>query len=181
MTAEILEDAREHMDLATQHVLSEFATVRTGRANPAILQRISVSYYGTQTPLQQLATMSVPEPRLLVVQPYDRSAIAEIEKAIQSSDLGLNPASDGTVLRIVFPPLTEDRRKELIRVVRKMAEDGRVAVRNIRRHAKDDIEDLDISEDDIHRAEKELQQLTDAAIASIDEHLADKEQELLEV
>ena len=137
MTEEILEDASEHMDLATQHVLSEFATVRTGRANPAILQRITVSYYGTQTPLQQLATMSVPEPRLLVVQPYDRSAIADIEKAIQSSDLGLNPASDGTVLRIVFPPLTEDRRKELIRVVRKMAEDGRVAVRNIRRHAKD--------------------------------------------
>ena len=143
MTTEILQDASEHMDLATQHVLGEFATVRTGRANPAILQRITVDYYGTQTPLQQLATMSVPEPRLLVI--------------------------------------TEDRRKELIKVVKKMAEDGRVAVRNIRRHAKDEIEALEISEDDIHRAEKELQQLTDAAIASIDQHLADKEQELMEV
>ncbi len=181
MIEEILEDARQHMDLASEHVLTEFATVRTGRANPAILQRITVEYYGTQTPLQQLATMSVPEPRLLIVQPYDRSSIGEIERAIQSSDLGLNPSSDGTVLRIVFPPLTEDRRKDLIRVVRKMAEDGRISVRNIRRHSKDQIEDLEISQDDIHRAEKELQEITDTVISGIDEHLAHKEQELLEV
>jgi len=178
---EILGDARQHMDLAEQHALSEFATVRTGRANPAILQRITINYYGTQTPLQQMASMSVPEPRLLVVQPYDRTAIGEVEKAIRSSDLGLNPASDGTVLRIVFPPLTEERRRELIRLVRKMAEDGRVSVRNIRRHAKDSIEKLEISEDDIRRAERELQDLTDSSVAKIDEHLAHKEQELLEV
>jgi len=178
---EILGDARQHMDLAEQHALSEFATVRTGRANPAILQRITINYYGTQTPLQQMASMSVPEPRLLVVQPYDRTAIGEVEKAIRSSDLGLNPASDGTVLRIVFPPLTEERRRELIRLVRKMAEDGRISVRNIRRHGKDSIDKLEISEDDIRRAEKELQDLTDSFVTKIDEHLAHKEQELLEV
>jgi ribosome recycling factor len=179
----ILDDARQHMDRAEEHVLGEFATVRTGRANPAILQRITVDYYGTQTPLQQLASISVPEPRLLVVQPYDKAVIRDIEKAIQSSDLGLNPSNDGTVIRIAFPPLTEERRRELIRVVRKMAEDGRIAVRNIRRHAKDDIEGLegDVSEDDIRRAEKELQEITDSFIARIDEHLSHKEQELLEV
>jgi ribosome recycling factor len=142
-----------------------------------------VDYYGTPTPLQQLASFSVPEPRLLVVSPYDKASIGNIEKAISASGLGLNPSSDGNVLRLAFPPLTEERRKELIRVVRNMAEDGRVAVRNVRRHIKDDIEDLEgeISEDDIRRAEKELQEVTDGHTARIDELLEHKEQELLEV
>lgn len=183
MIEEFLDEATSHMEVAAEHVLGEFATVRTGRANPGILHRISVDYFGTQTPLQQLASMSVPEPRLLIVKPYDKSSIGEIEKAVRSADLGLNPASDGVVLRIAFPPLTEERRRELIRVVRKMAEDGRVAARNIRRHTKDDIEELsgEISEDDIRRAEKELQEITDAHVAKIDEYLERKEQELLEV
>lgn len=183
MIAELLADAEEKMAKAVEHVADEFATVRTGRANPAILHRVTVDYYGTQTPLQQLASFSVPEPRLLVVQPYDRNVIGEIERAIQASELGLNPSNDGNLIRLVFPPLTEERRKELIRVVRQMAEEGRVAVRNIRRHTKDDIESLEgeISEDQIYRSEKELQDLTDRHVAKIDELLEHKEQELLEV
>ncbi len=183
MISDLLADAEQKMDQAIQHAQSEFATVRTGRANPAILHRVTVDYYGAPTPLQQLASFAVPEPRLLVVSPYDKGAIAAIEKAIRASDLGLNPSNDGTVLRLAFPPLTEERRKELIRLVRQMSEDARVAVRNIRRHVKDDIESLEgeISEDDIHRAEKDLQQVTDRHIARIDEMMEHKEQELLEV
>lgn len=183
MIEEFLADAEQRMDQAIEHVQGEFATVRTGRANPSILHRVMVDYYGSPTPLQQLASFSVPEPRLLIVSPYDKSSIGEIEKAIRSSDLGLNPASDGNVLRLVFPPLTEERRRELIRLVRQMAEDGRVSIRNVRRHTKDDIESLagEISEDDIHRAEKQLQEVTDRHTARIDELLAHKEQELLEV
>jgi ribosome recycling factor len=178
---EQLDDARVKMDQAVTHTVSEFGTVRTGRANPGLLSRITVDYYGAQTSLQQLASFSVPEPRMLVVQPYDKSAIPAIERSIQAAGLGLNPSNDGIVIRLAFPSLTEERRRELIKVVHRLAEDGRVAIRNVRRHAKDAIESEDVSEDDIHRAEKELQDLTNTHIASIDEALARKEEELLEV
>lgn len=181
MIEQQIDDANAKMDQAVTHAVGEFATVRTGRANPALLSRITVDYYGTQTPLQQLASFSVPEARLLVVQPYDKSAMAAIERAIQEADLGLNPSNDGNVIRLAFPTLTEERRKELIKVVHRLAEDGKVAVRNIRRHAKDAIEAEDVSEDLIRRAEKELQDLTDTHVAAIDEALAKKEDELLEV
>ncbi len=177
----LLEEAEHKMDQAVVHANHEFATIRTGRANPDLLQRVMVDYYGTQTPLIQIAGVSVPEARLLVVQPYDPSAIEAIERAIQESNLGLNPSNDGTVIRLAFPTLTEDRRKELIKVVRGLAEDGRVAIRNVRRHSKDQIESEDVSEDDIHRAEKTLQEMTDRHVGKLDELLEAKEQELLEV
>jgi ribosome recycling factor len=180
---ELLAEAQTKMDQAIEHTVGEFGSVRTGRANPGLLQRISVDYYGTQTPLQQIAGFSVPEARLLVVQPYDKSSITAIEKAIMKADLGLNPSNDGNIIRLVFPQLTEERRKELIRLVRHLAEEGRVAIRNVRRHIKDDIESLegDVSEDDVRRAEKTLQDMTDTHIGKIDELLQKKEEELLEV
>ncbi|MFC2153505.1 ribosome recycling factor [Actinomycetota bacterium] len=181
MINEQLDEANAKMDQAVNHAIQEFSTVRTGRANPALLNRVQVDYYGTMTPLQQLANFSVPEARLLVIQPYDKSAMVAIERAIQESDLGLNPSNDGNVMRLAFPALTEDRRRDLIKVVHRLAEDGRVAVRNVRRHAKDAIEAEDVSEDDVHRAERELQELTDRHIAAIDEALQRKEDELLEV
>lgn len=183
MIDELLAEAQTKMDQAISHTVDEFTTIRTGRANPGLLHRITVDYYGTQTPLQQLAGFSVPEPRMLLVTPYDKSSLQAIEKAIQSADLGLNPSNDGSIIRLAFPQLTEERRKELIRLVRHMAEDGRVAIRNVRRHTKDDIEALegDVSEDDVHRAEKTLQDLTDIHIQKIDDLLANKETELLEV
>lgn len=181
MIDESLSEATAKMDQAVEHTAQEFGSVRTGRANPSLLNRITVDYYGVQTPLQQIAGLAVPEARMLVVSPYDKSAMPAIEKAIQESDLGLNPSNDGNVIRLAFPALTEERRKELIRVVRQLAEDGRVAVRNVRRHSKDAIEAEDVSEDDIHRAEKELQELTDQHISRIDELLVHKEEELLEV
>lgn len=181
MIDELLVEADTKMDQAVAHTAHEFGGVRTGRANPGLLTRINVDYYGTSTPLQQIAGFSVPEARLLVVQPYDKSAIGNIERAIQESDLGLNPSNDGNVIRLTFPPLTEERRKELIRVVRNLAEEGRVAIRNVRRHSKDHIEAEDVSEDDIRRAENELQELTDRHIEKIDELLVKKEEELLEV
>lgn len=183
MINELLTEADQKMAQAVDHVGSEFATVRTGRANPQLLQRISVDYYGSPTLLQQLASIAVPEPRLLVVQPFDKGSVSDIERAIQNSNLGLNPSNDGSVIRIAFPPLTEERRKELIKVVHRMAEDGRVSVRNIRRHAKSEMEALhgEISDDDIRRGEDELQQLTDRFVERIDELLGNKEEELLEV
>ena len=181
MINELLDEAKRKMDQAVEHTVSEFGTVRTGRANPGLLSRVTVDYYGTQTPLQQLANFSVPEARLLVVQPYDKSAIPAIERGIQEADLGLNPSNDGNVIRLAFPSLTEERRRELIKVVHRLAEDGRIAVRNVRRHSKDAIEAEDVSEDDIHRAEKELQELTDKHVTAIDEALVRKEEELLEV
>lgn len=181
MIGQQLDEANAKMDQAVSHAVGEFATVRTGRANPALLSRVVVDYYGTQTPLQQLANFSVPEARMLIVQPYDKSAITAIERAIQEADLGLNPSNDGNIIRLAFPSLTEERRKDLIKVVHRLAEDGRVAIRNIRRHAKDAIEAEDVSEDLVHRAEKELQEMTDDHIAAIDEALAKKEDELLEV
>jgi ribosome recycling factor len=183
MISDLLTEAEHKMEMAVEHVASEFGTVRTGRANPQLLHRITVEYYESPTPLQQLASISVPEPRLLVVQPFDKSTVNDIERAIQQADLGLNPTNDGSVIRIAFPPLTEERRKDLIKVVRHMAEEGKVAVRNIRRTAKADMEELhgEISDDDIHRGEDELQKLTDRFTERIDNLLSNKEEELLEV
>lgn len=183
MIEELLGEAEAKMDQAVGHVSSEFATVRTGRANSAILQRITVEYYGTQTPLQQLASISVPEPQMLLVTPYDKSVMGDIERAIQTSDLGLNPANDGNVIRLAFPPLNEERRRELIKMVRGMAEEGRIAVRNVRRHTKDDIEALEgeMSEDDVRGGVIRLQEITDQHTSRIDELLEHKEAELLEV
>jgi ribosome recycling factor len=180
---ELLGEASAKMDQAVEHVQGEFSTVRTGRANASILQRVTVDYYGTKTPLQQLASVSVPEPQMLLVQPYDKSVIGDIERSLQTSDLGLNPSNDGNVIRLAFPPLNEERRHELIRVVRHMAEEGRIAVRNVRRHSKDSMEALagEVSEDDIKRGEKELQEVTDMHTKRIDEFLEHKEAELLEV
>jgi ribosome recycling factor len=163
----------------------ELTSVRTGRASPAILNRVTVDYYGTQTPINQLASFSVPEPRLLVIQPFDRNAMSAMEKALMQSDLGLTPSNDGNVIRLAFPPLTEERRKELIRLVRERGEEGRVSVRNVRRHAMHDLERLkkdgEISEDDLNRSEKELQKLTDRHVEEIDGLLSNKEKELMEV
>ena len=183
MISDLLSEAEHKMEMAVDHAATEFSTVRTGRANPQLLQRINVDYYGSQTPLQQLASISVPEPRLLVVHPFDQSTVSDIERAIQQADLGLNPSNDGTVIRIAFPPLTEERRKELIKVVHRMAEEGRIAIRNVRRHSKSDMEELhgEISDDDIHRGEESLQDLTDRYVERIDTLLANKEEELLEV
>ena len=183
MISDLLTEAEHKMEQAIDHVASEFSTVRTGRANPQLLQRITVEYYGSPTPLQQLASISVPEPRLLVVQPFDKSTVGDIERALQTSELSLNPTNDGNVIRIAFPPLTEERRKDLIKVVKNMAEEGRVAVRNIRRHSKTDMEAMhgEISDDDIRRGEDELQKLTDRYVEQIDRLLGHKEAELLEV
>lgn len=183
MIADLLEEAEQKMEAAAEHVANEFGTVRTGRANPQLLHRINVDYYGSATPLQQLASIAVPEPRMLVVQPYDRGSLGDIEKAILHADLGLNPTNDGSVIRIVFPSLTEERRKDLIKVVRNMAEEGRVSVRNVRRQAKSDMEALhgEISDDDIRRGEEELQQRTDKWVERIDKLLTNKEEELMEV
>lgn len=183
MIGDLLTEAEHKMEMAVEHVANEFSTVRSGRANPQLLQRIMVEYYGSPTSLQQLASIAVPEPRLLVVQPYDKSSVGNIEKAIQSSDLGLNPTNDGSVIRIAFPPLTEERRKELIKVVKHMAEEGKVSVRNVRRHSKTEMEALhgEISDDDIRRGEDELQKLTDQFAERIDTLLSNKEEELLEI
>lgn len=163
----------------------ELSSIRTGRANPKLLDRLMIDYYGTQISIKELASTSVPEPRLLVIQPYDRTALAAMERAIMTSDLGLTPSSDGTVIRLSFPPLTEERRKELIKVARDRAEEGRVSVRNVRRHAKETLERMEkdhtISEDDLRRSEKELQHVTDRFVSDIDELLEHKEKELLEV
>ena len=186
MTVETaLAGAREKMDKAIGVLKDELAGVRTGRASPALLQRIVVDYYGTPVPIQQLASFSVPEPRTLVITPYDRNAISAMEKALMSSDLGITPGNDGAVIRLSFPPLTEERRKELVKVVHHRGEEGRVAVRNIRRHSKEELEKLEregaISEDDLARSEKELQKLTDKHIGDIDEVVAHKDAELKEI
>jgi ribosome recycling factor len=180
-----MQDGTHKMEQAVAHLREDLGSIRTGRAAPAVLHRITVEYYGTPVPLNQLANVNVPEPRLLQVTPFDKSAIGAIEKAIQSSDLGITPNNDGNVIRLAFPPLTEERRKELVKQVHHRAEDGRVAVRNVRRHTKEELEKLErdgaISEDDLIRAEKELQKLTDRFVAEIDEMQSHKEQELMEV
>jgi ribosome recycling factor len=180
-----LKAATEKMDKAISVLKDELAGVRTGRATPALLQRVIVDYYGTPVPIQQLASFSVPEPRTLMISPFDRNAIAAMEKSIMSSDLGITPSNDGTVIRLSFPPLTEERRKELIKLVHHRGEEGRVAVRNIRRHSKEQLEKLEreggISEDDLVRSEKELQKLTDKHISDIDDVVAHKDAELKEI
>lgn len=186
MTIEsVLADGADKMDKAVSVLKEELGGVRTGRATPALLSRLTVDYYGTQVPIQQLASFSVPEPRLLVIQPFDKNAIAAMEKALLASDVGITPSNDGQVIRLSFPPLTEERRKELIKVVHHRGEEGRVAVRNIRRHSKEELERLEregsISEDDLVRSEKELQKLTDQHVVLIDEVVAHKEQELKEI
>ena len=186
MTVEsALAAATEKMDKAIAVLKDELSGVRTGRATPALLQRIVVDYYGTPVPIQQLASFSVPEPRTLMVTPYDPNAISSMEKAIMASDLGITPGNDGTVIRLSFPPLTEERRKELSKLVHHRGEEGRVAVRNIRRHSKEELEKLEregtISEDDLVRAERELQKLTDKHISDIDEVVAHKDTELKEI
>lgn len=180
-----LRDATEKMNKAISVLKDELAGIRTGRATPALLSRIVVDYYGTQVPIQQLASFSVPEPRTLVITPYDRNAIAAMEKAIMSSDVGITPGNDGSVIRLSFPPLTEERRKDLIKLVHHRGEEGRVAVRNIRRHSKEELEGLEreggISQDDLVRSEKELQKVTDKHVAEIDEVVAHKDRELKEI
>ncbi len=182
---EVLREAEDKMKKAVSVNQEELASIRSGRASPALLNRITVEYYGTQTPLNQLANLSVPEPRLLVIAPYDPNSIAAIEKAILASDLGVTPANDGTVVRLAFPQLTEERRKELVKVVRHKAEEGRVAVRNLRRAARHHLEALEkdatISSDELERAEKDLEKITQDHVTEIDRMLAHKEQELLEV
>jgi ribosome recycling factor len=185
MIDDVLLETVDKMDKAVTHTQSDFAAVRTGRATSALIEKLKVDYYGSEVPLQQIAGFSVPEARLLVVQPYDKSSIKAIERAIQNSDLGITPSNDGQVIRLVFPQLTEERRKELVKVVKHRAEEGRVAVRNVRRTARHHLEamerDAEISVDELDRAEKELQKLTDQHIGEIDHMLARKEQELLEV
>lgn len=186
MTVETsLADGGDKMRKAVVHLKEDLASIRTGRAAPVLLQRVTVEYYGAPVPLNQLASITVPEPRLLVLTPFDKSSISRIEKAIQASDIGVTPSNDGNVIRLAFPPLTEERRKELVKTVHHRAEEGRVAVRNVRRHAKEELERLErdaaISEDDLMRAEKELQKLTDRYVAEIDEIQTHKEQELMEV
>jgi ribosome recycling factor len=182
---ELLEDARERMVKSAEAAQHEFSTVRTGRASPALLDRVVVDYYGAMTPLNQLATISVPEARLITVQPYDKSSIKAIEKAINESDVGLNPSNDGNMVRLVVPELTEERRRELVKVVRNLAEEGRVAIRNVRRDTMHQLRELksegEASSDDEHRAEVELQKLTDGRVGDLDNMLKAKEKEILEV
>ncbi|MFT5530225.1 MAG: ribosome recycling factor [Candidatus Poriferisodalaceae bacterium] len=182
---EICNDARDRMNKAVEHTQSDFSTVRTGRATSALVEKIRCEYYGAEVTIQQMASFSVPEARMLVISPFDKGAITAIEKGIQNSDLGINPSNDGEVLRLVFPPLTEDRRKDLVRVVKNMAEDGKIAARNLRRSARQDLEamekDKEISSDERERFEKDLDRATQTSTEEIDRALAAKEQELLEV
>jgi ribosome recycling factor len=185
MIDDLLKDAREHMDKSVDATRMKFGSVRTGRASPVLLDRINVDYYGAQTPLKQLATVSAPEARLLTVQPYDKSSIKNIERAILESDIGLTPNNDGAIIRLQVPELTEERRKELVKVVRTLAEEGRVAIRNIRRDVMHDLRELrdagEAGTDDEHRAEEALQKVTDEKIKELDAVLKAKEEEILEV
>jgi len=181
----VVEECHDKMAKAVTHLKEEFAAVRTGRASSSLVEKLKVEYYGTEVPLQQLAGFAVPEPRVLVITPYDKGAIKGIEKAIQTSDLGITPNNDGQIIRLVFPQLTEDRRKELVKIVKHRAEEAKVAVRNVRRQARHDLEALekdgDLSRDELERAEKELEGYTHKVVADIDDLTHHKEQELLEV
>jgi ribosome recycling factor len=178
-------EAEEKMEKAVAVAKEEFAVIRTGRAHPAMFGKITAEYYGTQTPVNQLASFHIPEPRMVIIQPFDKSSLAAIEKAVRNSDLGVNPANDGTIIRVVFPELSEERRREYIKVARHKAEDSRVSIRNIRRHAKDSLDKLvksgEAGEDEVRRAERELEDLTHTYVAQVDELLKHKEAELLEV
>ena len=185
MMDELIEDAGRRMDKSVEDALHEFNTVRTGRASAALLDRIQIDYYGTPTPLKQLASINVPEPRMLTIQPFDPSSIKQIERAIMESDLGLNPSNDGKLVRLPIPQLTEERRKELVKVVRHLAEEGRIAVRNVRRDVMHDLKELvrdgDVGDDEERRAEERVQKMTDDRVHRIDELLKKKEAEILEV
>src|SRR3954454_19628316 len=182
---ELITDAQTRMGKSVEHSRNEFSTVRTGRASPSLLDRVQVEYYGTPTPLKQLATIHAPEAQLLTVQPFDKSSIKNIEKPTRESDLGLNPPNDGNLIRLSIPPLTEERRREMVKVVRHIAEEGRVKIRNVRRDVMHDLRELresgDVGEDEERRAEAELQKVTDAKIADLDAHLQGKEAEIMEV
>jgi ribosome recycling factor len=185
MVEEVFADMKERMTKAIEALKRDYNRLRTGRASPSLLDGIRANYYGTPTPLTQMASLAVPEPRLIVVQPWDKTAIGDIEKAILKSDLGLTPMNDGKVIRIVIPPLTEERRRELVKVARKMAEETKVAVRNIRREANDMLKDLkqekEITEDDLFRSQEEVQEQTDTFISQVDSVYAAKEKEILEI
>lgn len=185
MISEILKDAEHKMTYTIDHTAEEFAAIRTGRAHPAMFAKLMVDYYGSPTPLQQLATFQVPEARVVLISPFDRGAMAGIERAIRDSDLGVNPANDGNVIRLVMPQLTEERRKEYIKVTRTKAEDGKIAIRNVRRHAVDAVKklekDKEIGEDEARNAEKQLDQITRKLVDKVDALLKAKEAELLEV
>ena len=182
---DLLDDASQRMQKSVEATQNEFATVRTGRASPHLLDRVQVDYYGAQTPLKQLANVSAPEARLLSITPYDKSSIKQIEKAILESDVGLTPSNDGQIIRLVIPELTEERRRDLAKVLHRIAEDGRVGVRNVRRDVMHDLRELktegEVGADDERRAEAELQKLTDQRVGEIDTALAHKEKEILEV
>jgi ribosome recycling factor len=181
----LLEETKDKMDKAIDHVRTEFSTIRTGRANPALVEHLGIDYYGSIVPLLQLAQFSVPDARLLVISPYEKSTISLIEKAITSSDLGISPTNDGNVIRLGFPPLTEERRKEMVKIARHKAEEGRVHLRNLRRHARQELEqvekDQSLGADEVERFEKALDKMTHEEVAAVDALLTHKEQELLEV
>ena len=185
MIADIIKDAEKKMGAAVDHAREEFSGIRTGRANPAMFNKIMADYYGAPTPLQQLATFQVPEARTVLITPFDRSAVNAIEKAIRESDLGVNPSNDGNMIRCILPALTEDRRKEYIKMAKHKAEEGRVSVRNVRRQANDAIKrlekDKEIGEDEATRAEKSLDASTKKFVDQVDELLKAKEAELLEI
>ena len=185
MIDETLFEAEEKMEKAVSVARDDFASIRTGRANPSMFAKILVDYYGAPTPVNQLASFHVADARMLTITPFDKSSMPAIEKAIRSSDLGVNPTNDGLIIRVVFPQLTEERRKEFIKVAHRKAEDARISIRSVRRHAKDDLDRLakdgDVGEDDVTRAEKELEKVTQKYVAGVDELLKHKEAELLEV
>lgn len=185
MIDDTLLEAEEKMDKAVTVAKEDFGNIRTGRVTPTIFSKITAEYYGSQTPLNQLASFHVPEPRMIVIQPYDKGSLGALERAIRNSDLGVNPSNDGVLIRVVFPELTEERRREYVKTARSKAEDSKVSIRHIRRHAKDAVDKMaknsEVGEDDARRAEQELQKLTDIYIAQIDDLLKHKEAELLEV
>lgn len=185
MLENIKKQSAEKMEKAIQVLKKDLASLRAGRATPALLEKVTVSYYGSEMPVNQLASITAPEPRLLVIQPWDKSALSEIERAILKSELGLTPTNDGSLIRIAIPPLTEERRAELVKVVKKSGEDSKVAIRNIRRDANEEIKKLgkngEISEDDVRRGQDEIQKLTDRYIRKVDEVITAKEKEIMEI
>ena len=183
MSEDIITDIELEMTISIEHLIEEFGKIRTGRANPNLVTSIQVDYYGTKTPLQQLASVSVPDPRLLVIQPFDKSSFEEIEKAIQNADIGLNPATDGDIIRIPIPPLSEERRKELSKVASKFSEDSKISIRSHRRSGIDELGKMkdEISADELKRSETQIQELTDKYVKKVDELLSVKQNELLEV
>lgn len=185
MSQEIINDAKQRMDKAVDSLRNDLMSIRAGRANPALLNRVHVDYYGSPTPLNQVAGITTPEARMLVVQPYDKSILSDIERAILKADLGISPSNDGSIIRLAIPPLTEERRKELVKQVKKAAEEAKIAVRNVRRDANDSLKksekDGELTEDDLKRFTEEVQKITDTTITKVDEVAANKEKEIMEV